>query len=336
LTAFHDITPTLDSRWRAIVLFGRNVASYKFALASSLLEVKPGASEILYLGDLALPFSQAVCEHLKLNDKQATSGSSRFLDACRAFNREEITRDELTSKTVQLGFNNVIDAFHVVAGGEVGVRFFLDERETSGAIRLTDSFWKLRELLQAGSLSGEVQSRWRLVETAWAMSMAPRLIETDVASGDLFVSGTRRLPVTSSRGALNGYQKGRCFYCFREVSLDGGTELLPDVDHFFPWKLGQVGHSGLDGVWNLVLACRDCNRGKGGKSDRLPTLALLNRLHVRNSYLIESHHPLRETLIAQTGRNEAERRSFLQHQWNLSRSSIIHTWEPEALADPTF
>jgi len=132
LTAFHDITPTLDSRWRAIVLFGRNVASYKFALASSLLEVKPGASEILYLGDLALPFSQAVCEHLKLNDKQTTSGSSRFLDACRAFNRQEITRDELTSKTVQLGFNNVIDAFHVVAGGEVGVSSSLTSARPTG------------------------------------------------------------------------------------------------------------------------------------------------------------------------------------------------------------
>ena len=49
MTIFHDVTPTLDSRWRAIVLFGRNVASYKFALASSLLQVKPGTSEVLRL-----------------------------------------------------------------------------------------------------------------------------------------------------------------------------------------------------------------------------------------------------------------------------------------------
>jgi hypothetical protein len=336
MTVFHDITPTLDSRWRAIVLFGRNVASYKFALASSLLQVKPGSSELLPLGDLAVQFSQAVSEHLKVSDKQTTSGSSRFLDACRAFNREEITREELTSKTVQLGFNNVIDAFHVVAGGEVGVRFFLDERETSGAIRLTDDFWKLRELLQAGSLGGEVQSRWRLVETAWSMGLTPRLIEADAASGELFVAGSRRLPVTSCRGALNGYQKGRCFYCFTEVALDGSAELLPDVDHFFPWRLHQIGHRGLDGIWNLVLACRECNRGRGGKMDRLPSLKLLTRLHIRNSYLINSHHPLRETLIAQTGRAPEERRSFLQHQWDTSRAAIIHAWEPEPLADPAF
>lgn len=336
MTAFHDVTPTLDTRWRAIVLFGRNVASYKFALAHSLLHLKPGSPELCRLEDLAVPFSQAVCEHLQLSDKQATSGSSRYLDACRAFNKGELTKDALTAKTVQLGFNNVIDAFHVVSGGEVGVRFFLDERQANGGIRLTDDFWKLRELLQAGSLGDEVQSRWRLVETAWAMGMTPRLIEADTASGELFVSGPRRVAITSSRGALNGYQKGRCFYCFREVALDAGPEMLPDVDHFFPWKLGQAGHRGLDGVWNLVLACRDCNRGKGGKSDRLPSLQLLKRLHVRNSYLIDSHHPLRETLIAQTGRAEADRKSFLQSQWNLSRSAIMHVWEPSPLADPTF
>jgi hypothetical protein len=336
LTAFYDVTPTLDSRWRAIVLFGRNVASYKFALASSLLELKPQSPDILRLEDLAVPFSRAVCDHLKLSDKQGTSGSSRFIEACRAFNRGEILLDVLTAKTVQLGFNNVIDAFHIVGGGEVGVKFFLDEREASGGIRLTDDFWKLRDLLQARSLGDEVQSRWRLVETAWTMGLATRLIEADAASGNLFVSGARRVAVTSSRGALNGYQKGRCFYCFREIALDAGPDLSPDVDHFFPWKLGQVGHNGLDGIWNLVLACRDCNRGKGGKSDRLPTLELLNRLHIRNSYLIDSHHPLRETLIAQTGDSEAERKSFLQSQWNLSRSAIMHTWEPEALADPTF
>lgn len=312
MTIFHDVTPTLDSRWRAIVLFGRNVASYKFALASSLLKVRPGTSEVLSLGDLAVPFSQAICEHLKLNDKQATSGSSRFLDACRAFNRGEITREALTTKTIQLGFNNVIDAFHVVAGGEVGVRFFLDEREATGSIRLTDDFWKLRELLQAGSLGSEVQSRWRLVESAWSMGLTPRLIEADANGDDLFVTGTRRQSVTSCRAALNGYQKGRCFYCFREIALDAGAGLLPDVDHFFPWRLGQAGHRGLDGVWNLVLACQECNRGRGGKMDRLPALPLLERLHVRNTYLIESHHPLRETLLAQSGRTDAERKSFLQ------------------------
>src|SRR4030095_3016186 len=37
MTEFTEVRPTLDNYWRAIILFGRNVASYKFALGKSLL-----------------------------------------------------------------------------------------------------------------------------------------------------------------------------------------------------------------------------------------------------------------------------------------------------------
>lgn len=49
--------PTLEEYWRAIVLFGRNVASYKFALAKSLLEIRPAAGQLLKLEDLAPTYS---------------------------------------------------------------------------------------------------------------------------------------------------------------------------------------------------------------------------------------------------------------------------------------
>ena len=35
MTNFYEVTPTLDNYWCSIVLFGRNVASYEFALAVS-------------------------------------------------------------------------------------------------------------------------------------------------------------------------------------------------------------------------------------------------------------------------------------------------------------
>lgn len=36
---FVDVEPTLENYWRAIILFGKNTASYKFALAKSLIDV---------------------------------------------------------------------------------------------------------------------------------------------------------------------------------------------------------------------------------------------------------------------------------------------------------
>ncbi|MDF5722160.1 MAG: hypothetical protein PUP91_17065 [Rhizonema sp. PD37] len=40
-------TPTLEEYWRAIILFGKNAASYKFALAQSLLELAPTGKSII-------------------------------------------------------------------------------------------------------------------------------------------------------------------------------------------------------------------------------------------------------------------------------------------------
>jgi hypothetical protein len=99
--SFYVHSPTLTDYWRGVVLFGRNVASYKFALAKSLLEINPGAGSLLRLEELAEPFSRHVCEHLKIEDKQGTSASSRFLTACRQFNRGEIEKDALIAATVQ-------------------------------------------------------------------------------------------------------------------------------------------------------------------------------------------------------------------------------------------
>ena len=143
------------------------------------------------------------------------------------------------------------------------------------------------------------------------------------------VSTGRRSSLTSCRDALNGYQKGKCFYCFQEISIVANALDLADIDHFHPRMLMQSSLSvQLDGVWNLVLACRDCNRGADGKSSRLPERKFLQRLDTRNEFLIASHHPLRETLMAQTGTNRDERIRFLNEVFTVAAESLIHRWKP--------
>jgi hypothetical protein len=181
----------------------------------------------------------------------------------------------------------------------------------------------------------ETEARWRLVETAWGIGIAPTLLSVQYdASNNAFFTvdrKLRRVDVTSSRDALNGYQKGKCFYCFRDISIDPRFVDLADVDHFVPHTLLTRDlelRSNLNGVWNLVLACRSCNRGERGKSARLPTVRMLERLHTRNNFLIDSHHPLRETLMSQTGTNEPARRRFLQRMYETAKGILIHPWEP--------
>jgi len=47
--------PRLEDYWRGIVLFGRNVASYKFALAKTLLDLNAQSGQLLSCQTL-LPF----------------------------------------------------------------------------------------------------------------------------------------------------------------------------------------------------------------------------------------------------------------------------------------
>lgn len=318
---FYEVEPTLENYWRSIILFGRNVASYKFALAKSLYDLKGAENDLIRLEDLAPIYAEHISEHLKKCDKQATFGQSRFLDACRKYNNSEIDKDKLIEQTVRLGFNNVIDAFHNVHGGEIPKRFFIDERTNSKGIRLTEDFYTLSELEDFSDLNIETEARWRLVETAWTLNLPRQVVQIthDESSKVLHVinSQNRRIDITSSRSALNGYQKGKCFYCFRNISVTPDANELADVDHFFPHKLHYCANEKpINGVSNLVLACKECNRGQNGKFDRLPSISLLGRLHRRNEYLIKSHHPLRETLMLQTGLTEAGRKDFLQKAYD--------------------
>ena len=334
MNSFLAQAPTLDANWRAVVLFGRNVASYKFALAKTLLGLAHRNDDRVSLEELARPFAQHLCEHLHLADKQTTSQSSKFLDACRAFNRGELSEETLVGTAARLGFNNVIDAFHVVGRGPIPVRFFADERRSShgvGAIRLTDDLRQLAGSVQGAALTDEAEARWRLVETAWQLDL-PRAgiaVQADVVQNVLYVERARRVNLTGVRGALNGYQRGRCFHCQAEVPLSAA-----DVDHFFPWVLKERGAMpDADGVWNLVLACRGCNRGERGKFAAVPTPRLIARLHERNNWLVDSHHPLRETIMLQTGANSEARAAFLHARQRVALDALVHEWEPDETTD---
>jgi 5-methylcytosine-specific restriction endonuclease McrA len=342
MSQFLETQPKLETIWRAIILFGRNVATYKFALGKSLLDLASEDKTFISMEELAVPFSKYITEHLKTNDKQGISSSSKFLEQCRLYNNNQCSKDELLSQTVSLGFNNVIDAFHVVGRTEVPKRFFIDERKDRDGINITDELLQLKEKLQFNNLPYEVEARWRLVETAWSLNINPQMLEVryDENNRVLYThcDDCNRINITSCRDSLNGYQKGKCFYCFREIIVDDSDpDRLAEVDHFFPHMLkSSLSDVNIDGIWNLVLACQNCNRGVGGKFVSVPQLKLLQRLYTRNEYLINSHHPLRETLIKQTGKTEILRKQYLQQVDSRAIDLLIHRWEPKEQYDTRF
>ena len=196
------------------------------------------------------------------------------LELLKGFNRGEISEDEKINATRIDGFRYVIDAFHVVGAKDVPVRFFYDERDSlSPGIRLTDELFRMTSAVESDDLLKENESRWRLVETAWGYNIPQRLITVDydekLESFFAIDSQERRHGVTSAGPALNGYQRGKCFYCNRQIHIETWTlrEERAEVDHFFPHVLQRKGDIDvdLDQAWNLVLACNKCN---GGSDER--------------------------------------------------------------------
>ena len=89
MSRFTDIEPTLENYWRGVILFGLNVASYKFALGKSLLDLSKRDSDFVSLQDLGERFSFHIAQHVKTHPKQSTRKDPvKFFELCKQFNRE--------------------------------------------------------------------------------------------------------------------------------------------------------------------------------------------------------------------------------------------------------
>jgi len=327
--------PSLESQWRSLILFGKNSATYKFAFAKSLLELINNQTTTISLSDLSIPFAHHIVEHLKANDKQGNSKSSKFLNSCRSFINNDLEIAQLYRDTEKFGFVNVIDAFQNVNGGTIPSLFY-EKNFIAGKkeIVIRDQLLQLKDTIQFKNFDQEVEARWKLVETAWNLNLNPNLLEVKYdEDGSLFYiqnNFMRRVNITSVRDSLNGYQKGKCFYSFQDISIYKNDEInMCNVDHFLP-HVGKIHHNNeganINGVWNLVLADRDINSDKRAK---VPEKRFLERLFNRNEFYIESKHPLAETIINQTGTTKNERKIFLEKQYDIASKLAIHKWKPK-------
>ncbi len=158
---FQANDPSLESQWRAIILFGKNSATYKFAFAKALLKLSSEETNSISLLELAPLYVNSILAHLKENDKQGNAKSSTFLQACRKYNNDEMDYEDLLHVTEKYGFVNVIDAFQNVNGTYVPHLFY--EKDFNGSkknIVITDSLLRLKESIQFTNFNEEVDELW--------------------------------------------------------------------------------------------------------------------------------------------------------------------------------
>jgi len=326
--------------FRAIILYGKNTASYKFALGKALIQLAQEQKTFVSFDELAMPFAQSIVEHVKAGKRQTVSASSKFLYGCHLYAENNIDNDQLIHLTKNFGFRHVIDAFPNL-GSEIDNQpaFYHKAVQGQKGIELTDHLYRLVQNTQINNIVEEIEGRWNLVEASWTENNPSLLIEYDDVD-ELFVSrglsdrgyldSHLRKAVTAARRPLSGYQKGKCFYCYDDISIEANQPNTAQVDHFLPIsfqsRVATKVHLNLNEIWNLVLTCKTCN---ASKSNRTPSIDFLYDLERRNNYYISSKHPLGETIQFLTGKSVQDRRLYLNKVHSIMREVSPFEWKPK-------
>ncbi|MEV7601488.1 HNH endonuclease [Kitasatospora sp. NPDC089797] len=305
-TEFYRQDPTPRAAWRQAILMGRNSRTYKFALGAALLDRAGAGHADVLLDELAEPYAMALATRLgDAPQSPAVGGSDDFLTVAAEEAAATLAAGRPTERLVEAARKSmpgmVMDRFHNLAGGtEVAHRFYeLTGRGRHRTVVLTPALRQLAESEQAAGLRTELEARWSIVESAFALGIGRELL-ADELSVDverwMLVDRRRRRSVAGVAEALIGFQHGRCLIC--DEPITAGDRVA--VDHVFPFSLMRrfdVLQNGpqpdLDRPWNLAPTHETCN---SAKSDRLPTAGELARLALRNEAVMGSPVRLKNNL----------------------------------------
>ena len=335
VSAFLDEDPAARlTATRAIIVFGKNSATYKFALLKTLM-AQPAVNELRY-EDIGLPFLKHLLEHHRSCPHQFNRSHTQLSRAMDEYIAGEVSWDKLFSIAERNIYNNVFDALQNVGGGSITESHRLFRHyKTDRKIILTDALHVLQEdHLASSAISAEVEARWRVVEEAWRLNLSPALLY-DSGDGLLYREDLdRRVNLRSAVATLVPYQKGSCFYCNKYLDLtekDHHSHNFPDVDHFIPHAYRnelQSTHVNVNGIWNLVIACRDCNRGAKGKFGQIASNKHYVKLLTRNLCALQEHgHALKSSIqISMNARTD--RALIAKHEQIYTAFKGLSKWDP--------
>lgn len=334
-------TPGELTSIRSVLLFGKNTATYKFALCEALLN-QSIHSRIKY-DDLVTDFTGALLRHTKSHPFQEQGNrQGELIRACLAVNEGVLDFNSLLVVARKVMPKYVFDAFHNIGNGSLTAKSRLFENSRAGReVILSDEFLGIMADHRSKKIvEEENEARWRIVEEAWRIGLSPNIISYDTTSG-LLIEHTDtaiRIPLRSAVASLLPYQKGRCYYCSCVLRTDANQneDDFPDVDHLLPLsQLSQASHNlqqhgvNANGIWNLVIACKACNRGTGGKFDQPPLAEYMDQLLRRNElFTLEHKHSFRFAILSSLGVSEpAQIKPAMLRLWKLFEHQ--EKWSPK-------
>jgi hypothetical protein len=337
-TYFKENKPNVETYWDDLILFGRNTATYKMALAQSLLDCALQEKRNVTVQELAVPFSFHMCEHIATGAKQCTSNSSKYILACKEYLQGNLVLEALHKVTVKEAFKYVFDAFHTLNNVSIPCKFFSvdDTDRKHKTLCLTDNMFHLCHSASPARLYAEIDAQWHKLEYAWDNKIPKSSLSVRYHAQEqkYFVEPTTPLQssvITYKAEPFNDYQKNKCFYSFDTIASD---LLDTSLAYYFPSSLQQyVPSIPFNGAWNIVLESERC---KMIQKEKVPMTNYLDRLYRRNETLIKIEHPLFQDLRDVTGDTADKRIRFFDAIDQLAINHLLFRWSIFERDDATF
>lgn len=277
------------------------------ALASCLIDLAKKNATLIELDGLAEKFYDMYADRIR-NGKPQNAQFGEYGKATYAEQEIEKVNAGRISKTEAIEaikkkslMDMVLERFHALEDKQA-IEFYRIDKDTLVLSPVLLDLFENKD--STTNLTAELLSRWDLLEHAFENMKNIEPVDANERLTHV-VSMERRKNLTPLISVLSGYQQGRCFYC--------GEELYDiEVDHVIPYKAILNNH-----VWNLVLAHHVCNQSKNLYP---PQDAFIENLIIRNEYYIHSAHPLKNTLIKQTGTSPQQRRDFIYRKYRYAKA----------------
>ena len=310
--------PTSKDFWRAIILYGSNMSTYKMGLGHLLINYASTNSEKIPLRDLSEDFMGLYSEKVKANKPQSRRKTINGVEKGLTYVEQESRKIQQEGKNQEKAVDSVLknslekmvlQKFHTLFKRQIPDPFY---KLTDTHLILQKNMLELFSDKQNQVMDTEVMSRWDLLEFGFENITGEESIEIE-SDLEYVIKKRERSSISKLRPVLNGYQDGTCFYC--------GKELFDPihVDHVIPYDAIQHNQ-----IWNLVLAHEDCNLWK---SNFLPQKHFVQKLINRNEFVLQSDLPLKEELRKVLGIIPKQREQMVWSQYGIAKDKGLTLWE---------
>ena len=218
--------------WKAITLYGLNVATYKPALATCLLKAASKGANSIVWEDLSAAFLQEYISRLTNNSMPQQTNAGRRTKLERIVQKLELgtlSFSEACDAVGKDGFTDVVPRFHNIGtDGNFASNYFYEwilERLT------LIHFLKISSK-EHPALLEETEARWSLLEGAFAINHEDYDFALANDIREIYLKDGYERKLAKNIPFLAGYQGNVCFYCGEFL-----TDI--DVDHVLPRQVIQ-------------------------------------------------------------------------------------------------